>query len=74
MKILEEQPSLMEDMDNYFRKRREWINGDLGSKSSMFIKEAGNDGERTVNQSIKSIYQSTNRLNINLLQQILSFQ
>ena len=36
--MLEEQVSLMEDMDNYFRKWREWRNLDLGSMSSMSIK------------------------------------
>ena len=31
----------MEDMDSYFRKYREWRNGDLGNKSSMSIKVGG---------------------------------
>ena len=38
--LLEEQASLMEDMDRYFRKLREWRNGDLGSESSTSIKGA----------------------------------
>ena len=63
----------MEDMDN-FRKWREWRNEDLGSKSSTSIKGAKNDEERTTNQSIKSINNSKNQLNVNLLQQILVFQ
>ena len=33
--VLHEQASLMEDMGNYFKKWREWRNGDLGSKSSI---------------------------------------
>ena len=36
--VLEKQASLIEDMDNYFRKWREWRNIDLGSKSFTFIK------------------------------------
>ena len=49
--VLEEQAPLMEDMDSYFKKCKEWINTDLDSKSSMFIKGAGND-ETKDNQSI----------------------
>ena len=41
--VLEEQASLIEDMDSYFRKWREWRNIDLGSKSSTSIKGADND-------------------------------
>ena len=36
--VLEEQTFIMEDMDSYFRKWREWKNGDFGSKSSTSIK------------------------------------
>ena len=36
----------MEDMDSYFRKWREWKNGDLGSKSSISIKRADEDGRK----------------------------
>ena len=44
--VLEEQASLMEDMDSYFRKLREWRNTDLGSKSSTSIKGVKKDGVR----------------------------
>ena len=64
----------MEDMDSYFRKWREWRNGDLGSNSSMCIKKAEKDEERTSTQLIKPINNLTNRINVNLLQQILAFQ
>ena len=36
----------MEDMDNYFRRWREWRNTDLDNKSSMSIKGAKNDEKR----------------------------
>ena len=39
----------MEDIGNYFRKWREWKNGDLGSKSSTSIKGAEKDEERRTN-------------------------
>ena len=41
--VLEEQASLMKDMGSYFRKWREWRNGDLGNKSSMSIKGVEKD-------------------------------
>ena len=44
--VLEKKTSLMEDMDSYFIKWREWKNIDLGNKSSMFIKGAENDETR----------------------------
>ena len=48
--VLKEQTSLMENMDSYFRKWREWRNSNLGSKFSTSIKGAKNDEEKTVNQ------------------------
>ena len=73
--VLEEQVSLMEDMSSYFKKWREWRNGDLDNKSSTSIKRADNDGignkKQPINQN-QSINNSINRLNVNL--QILAFQ
>ena len=55
----------MEDMGSYFRKWREWRNGNLGNKSSMSIKGAKENqakdiqsANQLINQSIK-INQST---------------
>ena len=44
----------MEDMSSYFKKWREWRNGDLGSKSCTSIKGVENDEaeRRSINQSI----------------------
>ena len=61
----------MEDMSSYFKKWREWRNGDLGSKSSTSIKGV-EKYQAKENQSINQ--QLNNRLNVNLLQQILTFQ
>ena len=78
--VLEKQTSSMKDMDSYFRKWREWRNGDLGSKSSTSIKGAENDEERTTNQSTnqqinQSITQSTQCQAISTsFQQIQAFQ
>ena len=36
--VLKEQASLIEDMDSYFKKWREWRNIDLGNKFSTSIK------------------------------------
>ena len=44
----------MEDMDNYFRKWREWRNGDLGSKSSTSINGEKKDEVRD-NQPIDKL-------------------
>ena len=43
--VLEEQAPLMEDMDNYFKKLREWKNRGLDSKSSTSIKVAKRDNQ-----------------------------
>ena len=47
----------MEDISSYFRKWRDWRNGDLGSKSSMSIKGAeGQPNNESINQQLnKSI-------------------
>ena len=66
--VLEEQASLMEDMDSYFRKLREWRNGDLGSKSSTFIKIAKNDEARDSQSTNKSTNQQLNQFNCKLFQ------
>ena len=50
--VLEEQGSLIEDMSSYFIKWREQRNGDLGSKSSMFIKGEEKDEEMIAKQPI----------------------
>ena len=50
--VLEERISLMKDMSSYFRKWRDWKNGDLGNKSSTSIKGEEKDEERTTNQRI----------------------
>ena len=74
--VLEEQAPLMEDMDSYFRKWREWRNKDLGSKSSMPIKGVEKDEAKDNQSTNRSINKSINqqlRLNVNLLQ-ILAFQ
>ena len=62
----------MEDMCSYFRKWREWRNGDLGNKPSTSIKGA-EEVKAKESQSInQSTIQQINRLNVN--QQILAFQ
>ena len=54
----------MEDIDNYFRKWREWRNGDLGGKSSTSVKGAEKDEERRTNQSINQLNKSINSMSI----------
>ena len=66
----------MEDTCSYFRKWREWRNGDLGSKPSTSIKGA-EEVKAKESQSInQSTIQQINRLNVNqhnVNQQILAF-
>ena len=44
--VLEEQVSLMKNIDSYFKKWREWRNTDLGNKSSTSIKGEEKDEVR----------------------------
>ena len=72
--IFKEQAPLMEDMGSYFRKWREWRNTDMGNKSSTSIKGAENDDVKDNQSTNQPSNQSINRLNVNLLKQILHFQ
>ena len=60
-RVLEEQASLMEEIDNYFKTWREWRNGDFGSKSSTSIKGAENNEEnkQSINQTNQQLNKST---------------
>ena len=51
----------MEDMGSYFQRGREWKNEDLGSKSSMSIKGAGEDGKKDSQLINRSINQQLNQ-------------